>query len=198
LLPAITNNEREESNTVTELRIRTYGAAVAEKEAAALATKSKSKHNYKKMTMSPKEYQSFAKTMEPPRSILGNCVKAFVFGGAVCVLGQVIQELYVHLMGMSEEAASNPTVATLILISVILTCLGVYDKIAQWAGAGSAVPVTGFANSMCSAALEHRSEGLVLGVGANMFKLAGSVIVFGTVAAFFVGIAHLILGTGGQ
>ncbi|KRE47158.1 stage V sporulation protein AC [Paenibacillus sp. Soil522] len=163
-----------------------------------MATKNKSKHNYKKMSMSPKEYQFFAKTMEPPRSILGNCLKAFVFGGAVCVLGQVIQEMYVHLMGMSEEAASNPTVATLILISVILTCLGVYDKIAQWAGAGSAVPVTGFANSMCSAALEHRSEGLVLGVGGNMFKLAGSVIVFGTVAAFFVGIAHLILGTGGQ
>jgi stage V sporulation protein AC len=114
------------------------------------------------------------------------------------VLGQAIQEMFVHLMGMSQEAASNPTVATLILISVILTSLGVYDKIAQWAGAGSAVPVTGFANSMCSAALEHRSEGLVLGVGGNMFKLAGSVIVFGTVAAFFVGIAHLILGTGGQ
>lgn len=158
----------------------------------------KSKKSLQKMSMSPKEYQSFAKTMEPPRSVLGNCLKAFVFGGAVCVFGQVIQELYVHLMGMSEEAASNPTVATLILISVILTSLGVYDKIAQWAGAGSAVPVTGFANSMCSAALEHRSEGLVLGVGGNMFKLAGSVIVFGTVAAFFVGIAHLILGTGGQ
>lgn len=163
-----------------------------------MAAKSKSRNNYKKMAMSPKEYQSFAKSMEPPRSILGNCLKAFVFGGAVCVLGQAIQELYVHLMGMSQEAASNPTVATLILISVILTSLGVYDKIAQWAGAGSAVPVTGFANSMCSAALEHRSEGLVLGVGGNMFKLAGSVIVFGTVAAFFVGIAHLILGTGGQ
>lgn len=163
-----------------------------------MAKKRSSGQPYKKMTMSPKEYQSFAKTMEPPRSIFGNCLKAFLFGGALCVLGQCIQELFVHLMGMTEEAASNPTVATLILISVILTSLGVYDKIAQWAGAGSAVPVTGFANSMCSAALEHRAEGLVLGVGANMFKLAGSVIVFGTVAAFFVGIAHLILGTGGQ
>lgn len=163
-----------------------------------MAKKGKGGHNYKKMSMSPQEYQSFAKTMEPPRSIFTNCLRAFVFGGAVCVLGQAIQELFVHLMGMTEEAASNPTVAVLILISVILTCFGVYDKIAQWAGAGSAVPVTGFANSMCSAALEHRSEGLVLGVGSNMFKLAGSVIVFGTVAAFFVGIAHLILGTGGQ
>ncbi|MNN88475.1 SpoVA protein [compost metagenome] len=85
----------------------------------------------------------------------------------------------------------------MILISVILTSFGVYDKIAQWAGAGSAVPVTGFANSMCSAALEHRSEGLVLGVGGNMFKLAGSVIVFGTVAAFFVGLLHWIFTYGG-
>ncbi|MDQ0059238.1 stage V sporulation protein AC [Paenibacillus harenae] len=163
-----------------------------------MSTKSTGSQKYKKMTMSPKEYQSFAKTREPSRSIFANCIRAFIIGGLICVLGQAIQEMFVHLMGMDREAASNPTVAVLILLSVILTCLGVYDKIAQWAGAGSAVPVTGFANSMCSAALEHRSEGLVLGVGSNMFKLAGSVIVFGVVAAFVVGIVHLILGTGGQ
>ncbi|MDF2834384.1 MAG: stage sporulation protein [Paenibacillus sp.] len=153
---------------------------------------------YQKMSMSPKEYQTFAKGKEPPRSVFANCVKAFLVGGAICVVGQVIMELFMHLMDMTPEQAGNPTVAVLIFISVILTSLGVYDKLAQFAGAGSAVPVTGFANSMCSAALEHRSEGLVLGVGGNMFKLAGAVIVYGTVAAFFVGIAHLILGTGGQ
>ena len=102
------------------------------------------------------------------------------------------------IFNMSTTEAASPTVAVMILISVILTSLGVYDKIAQWAGAGSAVPVTGFANSMCSAALEHRAEGLVLGVGGNMFKLAGSVIVFGTVAAFIVGIIYAILGLGGS
>lgn len=96
-----------------------------------------------------------------------------------------------------RKTAGNPTVAVLIIISVILTSFGVYDKIAQWAGAGSSVPVTGFANSLCSAAIEHRAEGLVLGVGGNMFKLAGSVIVFGTVAAFIVGIVHLIITGGG-
>lgn len=154
-------------------------------------------NKYKDMSMSPKEYQNFVKTREPSRSILTNCLKAFVVGGAICVLGQAIQEMFIHLMGMTKENASNPTVAVLILLSVILTSLGVYDKMAQWAGAGTAVPVTGFANSMCSAALESRSEGLVLGVGASMFQLAGSVVVFGTVAAFFVGIAHLIFGTGG-
>jgi len=75
--------------------------------------------------------------------------------------------------------------------------MGVYDKFAQWAGAGSAVPVTGFANSMASAAIEHQSEGMVLGVGGKMFKLAGPVIVFGTVAAFAVGIVHLLIKGGG-
>lgn len=98
---------------------------------------------------------------------------------------------------MSTKEAASPTVAVMILISIILTCFGVYDKISQFAGAGTAVPVTGFANSMCSAALEHRAEGLVLGVGANMFKLAGSVIVFGVVAAFIIGIIYACLGFGG-
>jgi stage V sporulation protein AC len=101
--------------------------------------------------------------------------------------------MFVHWAGFDEKKASNPTVAVLIFLSVVLTSLGVYDKIAQWAGAGSAVPVTGFANTMSSAAIEHRSEGLVLGVGGKMFKIAGPVIVFGVVAAFVVGIVHLIL-----
>jgi len=163
---------------------------------AIIATTSGSK--YKKMTMSPKEYKTFAKNREPGRTVWGNCLRAFLVGGVICTLGQVIQDLFVNLAGMSKTAASNPTVAILILISVILTCLGVYDNIAQWAGAGSAVPVTGFANAMCSSALEHRSEGLVLGVGGNMFKLAGSVIVFGTVAAFIIGIVYMAFGLEGH
>ncbi|WP_028561713.1 stage V sporulation protein AC [Paenibacillus pinihumi] len=163
-----------------------------------MTTKSAGHGSYKKIGMSPKEYKKFAKNREPSRSIGANCLRAFLIGGLICVVGQFIQNMFMHYFKMSETEAGNPTVAVMILISVILTCLGVYDKISQWAGAGSAVPVTGFANSMCSAALEHRSEGLVLGVGGHMFRLAGSVIVFGTVAAFFVGIVHLILGTGGQ
>jgi len=153
---------------------------------------------YKPVSMSPKEYQSFAKSREPARPALKNCIRAFVIGGLICVLGQAIQTMYQAALRLTPAQASGPTVATLIFISIVLTCLGVYDKIAQWAGAGTAVPVTGFANSMASAALEHRSEGLVLGVGGNMFKLAGSVIVFGTVAAFFVGIVHIILGLRGH
>lgn len=152
----------------------------------------------KKATPVQQEYQELAKQIEPKRPIFKNCCRAFLAGGMICVIGQAIQEMFVHWAGFDEKAASNPTVAVLILISVILTSLGVYDEFAQWAGAGSAVPVTGFANSMASAAIEHQSEGMVLGVGGKMFKIAGPVIVFGTVAAFFVGILTFVFkGTGG-
>jgi stage V sporulation protein AC len=151
----------------------------------------------KNLTMTQQEYQSLAKKMEPKRPVVKNCIRAFLVGGFICLLGQGLMEIFMKWFDFTPKTAGNPTVAVLILISVILTSFGVYDKIAQWAGAGSAVPVTGFANSMCSAAIEHRSEGLVLGVGGNMFKLAGSVIVFGSVAAFFVGIVHMFFGAGG-
>ncbi|MFD0692891.1 stage V sporulation protein AC [Paenibacillus sp. GCM10027628] len=146
----------------------------------------------KNMTMTQQEYQKLAKAKEPKRPVLQNCIRAFLVGGFICLIGECLMQGFIKWFGFSEKTAGNPTVAVLIFISVILTSFGVYDKIAQWAGAGSAVPVTGFANSLCSAAIEHRAEGLVLGVGGNMFKLAGSVIVFGTVAAFVVGIVHLI------
>ncbi|KIL37624.1 stage V sporulation protein AC [Cohnella kolymensis] len=146
----------------------------------------------KNLTAVQQEYKELAKKREPARPVSKNCVRAFLVGGAICLLGQGIQEIFVHYAGFNEKEAGNPTVAILILISVILTSLGVYDKIAQFAGAGSAVPVTGFANTMASAAIEHRSEGLVLGVGGKMFKVAGPVIVYGTVAAFIVAILHLL------
>lgn len=152
----------------------------------------------KNMTPTMQQYQELAKTKEPPRPVLTNCLKAFLVGGIISIIGQALMFMFQTYFGFTEKTAGNPTVAVLILLAVILTSLGWYDKIAQWAGAGTAVPVTGFANSMSSAALEHRSEGLVLGVGGNMFKLAGSVIVYGTVAAFFIGILHLLfVGQGG-
>ncbi|MBO9609585.1 MAG: stage V sporulation protein AC [Paenibacillaceae bacterium] len=150
----------------------------------------------KKLTMTMQEYQALAKTIEPPRPVAINCVRAFVVGGFICAIGEGLMKLFQHTFGFDEKTAGNPTVAVLILISVLMTSFGIYDKIAQWAGAGTSVPVTGFANSLCSAALEHRSEGIVLGIGGNMFKLAGSVIVFGTVAAFVVGLIKMIFGMG--
>ncbi|WP_047155249.1 stage V sporulation protein AC [Aneurinibacillus tyrosinisolvens] len=132
------------------------------------------------------EYQSFAKQREPARPIFRNVILAFFVGGFICLIGQFIQTFFMNVFHFSQKAAGNPTVAVLIFTSVLLTGLGVYDKIAQFAGGGTAVPVTGFANSIASAAIEHKTEGYVLGVGGNMFKLAGSVIVFGVVSAFFV------------
>ncbi|RXT09081.1 stage V sporulation protein AC [Ammoniphilus sp. CFH 90114] len=140
----------------------------------------------KKLSPTQQEYQQFAKAREPQRPVLFNCVRAFLVGGFICLLGQLISDFYMTYFDFNERTAGNPTVATLIFIAVLLTGFGVYDHIAQWAGAGTAVPVTGFANSVASAAIEHRSEGFVLGVGGNMFKLAGSVIVFGVFAAFVV------------
>jgi len=151
----------------------------------------------KKVTPTQKEYQDLAKRIEPKRPVFKNCVRAFLVGGSICLFGQVLQEMFMHYFHFDQSKAGNPTVACLIFISVVLTSFGVYDKFAQWAGAGSAVPVTGFANSMASAAIEYRSEGLVLGTGSNMFKLAGSVIVFGTFSAFVIGLIYLIFGISG-
>jgi len=151
----------------------------------------------KKLTRTQQEYQQLAKRHEPKRPVLRNFVRAFLAGGLICVIGQALMELFIHVFDFTEKTAGNPTVAVLIFGSVVLTSLGVYDRIAQWAGAGSAVPVTGFANSIASAAIEHRSEGFVLGVGGNMFKLAGSVIAFGVVSAFVIGLIKTLIKMGG-
>lgn len=147
----------------------------------------------KKLTPTQQQYQAFAKEREPKRPVLLNCVKAFFVGGIICTIGQVLQMIFMKYFGFNEKTAGNPTVAILIIISVLLTGFGVYDHIAQWGGAGTAVPVTGFANTIASAAIEHRSEGYVLGVGGNMFKLAGSVIAYGVFSAFVVAIIKLAI-----
>jgi stage V sporulation protein AC len=137
-------------------------------------------------------YAEKIKPIQPKPPYVINCLKAFVVGGLICLIGQAIQMFYMTYFNFSEETAGNPTVATLILIAALLTGLGVYDKIGQFGGAGSIVPVTGFSNACTSAALEHKSEGLVLGVATNLFKLAGAVIVFGAVAAYVFGMIRYI------
>ncbi|QHE52585.1 stage V sporulation protein AC [Pontibacillus sp. HMF3514] len=139
-----------------------------------------------------KQYNNTLKNYQPKPNLIVNCLKAFLVGGLICLFGQFLTDIYMNVFDMTEKEAGNPTVTTLILLSALLTGFGVYDKLGQFAGAGSAVPVTGFANSITSAALEHRSEGIVLGVATNMFKLAGSVIVFGVVAAYVVGIIRYV------
>jgi len=147
----------------------------------------------KKLTSVQQEYQKFSVAREPKRPVLFNCLKAFLVGGLICMIGQGVSEIFLWNFDFTEKTVGNPTVAIMILLSVILTAVGIYDHIAQWAGAGTAVPVTGFANSMASAAIEHRSEGFVLGVGGKMFKLAGSVIVFGVFSAFVVALIKTLL-----
>jgi stage V sporulation protein AC len=154
---------------------------------------SNKKNGSNKFTPAQKKYQSYAKAREPKRPVLLNCVRAFFVGGIVCTIGQALQWMFIKFFGFTELNAGNPTVACLVIISVLLTGLGVYDHIAQWAGAGTSVPVTGFANSIASSAIEHRSEGYVLGVGANMFKLAGSVIAYGVFSAFVIAIIKIAI-----
>ncbi|WP_182199897.1 stage V sporulation protein AC [Paraliobacillus salinarum] len=140
-----------------------------------------------------KSYQKIAQQQERKRPILKNCIYAFFFGGLICTIGQGISTFYMYFFDFTEQTVGNPTTATLIFITMLLTGFGVYDHIAQFAGAGTAVPVTGFGNAVISAAIEHRSEGFVQGVGGNMFKLAGSVILFGVFSAFVVALIKTIL-----
>ncbi|MFC4184240.1 stage V sporulation protein AC [Saccharococcus thermophilus] len=146
----------------------------------------------KKLTPVQQEYHLFEKERETKRPVVKNCIRAFLIGGLICTIGQAISYFYMYFFDFTEQTVGNPTVATMVFISMILTGFGVYDRIAQFAGAGSAVPVTGFGNAVISAAIEHRTEGFVLGVGSNMFKLAGSVILFGTFAAFVVALVKTI------
>jgi stage V sporulation protein AC len=143
--------------------------------------------------MDAKSYQQTVDQMAPKRPVFKNCMKAFLTGGIICAIGQVVSFLYMYFFNFTERTASNPSVATMVFLSMVLTGFGIYKKIGQFGGAGSAVPVTGFGNAVISAAIEHKSEGFILGVGVNMFKLAGPVIVYGVFSAFVVALIKTIL-----
>ncbi|WP_078553164.1 stage V sporulation protein AC [Bacillus alkalicellulosilyticus] len=142
-----------------------------------------------------KQYLKKIKPLQPKRPIFKNGIKAYVIGGIICAIGQGISNFYLFTFDLTERTVISPTIATLILIAALLTGFGVYDRLGQFAGAGALVPVTGFSNAMTSAALEHKSEGLVFGIGSNMFKIAGAVIVFGVVSAYLVGLTRLLVQT---
>lgn len=151
--------------------------------------------NKKKKQQLPPEaqqYQDIQKKREIKRPILKNCIKAFLVGGLICTFGQLITNFYIYFFDFTEKTAGNPTVATLVIITMILTGFGIYDHIGQFSGAGTAVPVTGFANAVISSAIEHRTEGFILGVGMNMLKLAGPVIVYGVFSAFVIALIKTI------
>ena len=141
--------------------------------------------------MDKKEYEVLVKKASPPSKHLKNCTFAFLVGGFICALAQVFLEIYLKL-NIPEENAKILASVTIIFIAALLTGLKVFDDIAKFAGAGTLVPITGFANSVVSPAIEFKREGFVLGVGANMFKIAGPVIVYGTVASVIYGIIYWI------
>ena len=142
------------------------------------------------------EYKKLTKSLSPKSKLFKNSAKAFLFGGGICMLGELLASLYFHL-GASEKNAYILVTVSLIFIAAVLTGLGVFDKIARHAGAGTLVPVTGFANAVVSPAIDTKSEGFILGVGAKIFTVAGPVILFavlfGTLYGIIFYIAHLFL-----
>ncbi|MBQ2705154.1 MAG: stage V sporulation protein AC [Clostridia bacterium] len=138
-----------------------------------------------------KEYDSLTKQVSPNSPVVSDCIRAFLVGGAVCAFGQGLLNFYLWL-GMDKEPAKSLVSVTLILITAMLTAAHLYDNYARFAGAGSLVPITGFANAVASPAVEFKSEGWILGIGANMFKIAGPVIVYGTVASVVYGVIYWI------
>lgn len=138
-----------------------------------------------------KEYQEMIKGIKPKRPILRNILVAFLVGGLICLIGQVILNAFMA-GGMDQKEASGVTSAVMVILGALLTALGVYDELGKFAGAGSAIPITGFANSIVSPALEFKREGYVLGLGAKMFTVAGPVIVYGSVTAIIVALFSLL------
>lgn len=140
----------------------------------------------KRMTTAQQQYDALVSTIEPKRPILKNCYRAFLVGGTICAIGQLLQWTFINYFNFDEKSSVGPTTLVLIFFAVLFTGLGIYDHLSQWAGSGTAVPITGFANSIASASIEHKSEGFVLGVAGNMFQLAGAIIVYGVFSAFVV------------
>ena len=139
-----------------------------------------------------KNYKQYVEEISPKPKYLKNYTLAFIIGGIICVIGQGINDLYIKILGLDKMAAATSTSITLIFIGALLTGLGVYDLIGKRAGAGSIIPITGFANSIVSPAMEYKREGYVLGVGANLFKIAGPVLVYGIGSSILCGFFYYI------
>ncbi len=144
-----------------------------------------------RMDISNEEYGKMVKKASPPSGVLINCLKAFFIGGAICCFGQLLFSIY-NKLGMNSTETRTAVSLTLIFITAVLTGTGVFDRIAKHAGAGTTVPITGFANSTVSPALEFKSEGFIMGTGANIFRISGPVILYSTVSAMVYGFVYWI------
>ena len=142
--------------------------------------------------ISSKEYNKIVTKNSPKSKLFVNCIKAFLIGGAICTIGQGFTDLYA-MLGAAEKDSKTLCSVTLIFIGILLTAIGVYDKIAKHGGAGTLVPITGFANAVSSPAIEFKSEGDIAGLGAKLFIIAGPVIVYGVSASIIYGFVLWIL-----
>lgn len=138
-----------------------------------------------------KEYEAYVKEKTPVHNVYLNMGKAFLVGGAICLLGQVILN-YCKDQGLEDQLAGSWTSMILVLLSVLLTGFGIYPKIAKWGGAGALVPITGFANSVAAPAIEYKKEGQVFGIGCKIFTIAGPVILYGIVTTWILGLIYWI------
>ena len=144
------------------------------------------------MNMTKETYKKYADARAPRSPMLRDCTRAFLVGGLICCIAQALTDTYTKLCGMEKQDAGTLTAATLVLAAAILTGLGVFDRIAKFAGAGTLVPITGFANAVVSPAIDAKSEGLILGVGAKVFSVAGPVLLYGTLAGTAYGVIYWI------
>ena len=144
------------------------------------------------MDMTPKEYQQYVQQKSKKSPILKDVALAFIIGGLICVVGQAIQNGW-SAAGLNEEDAGTATSCTLVLLSALLTGFNLYSRLARFGGAGTLVPITGFANAVVSPAIDFKSEGFVTGMAAKMFTVAGPVIVFGTLASVIYGVILMLL-----
>ncbi len=142
--------------------------------------------------MTPQAYQAYIKRKQKPSPLLKNTALAFAVGGAICALGQLLTDGF-RSLGLSAEDAGTAASVSLVFLSVVLTALGLYHRLARFAGAGTLVPITGFANAVASPAVDYRAEGLITGTAVRMFTVAGPVVVFGTAASVVYGVILLLL-----
>lgn len=147
------------------------------------------------MEVDKKQYDKYVKQITPVHSTLKNVLAAFLTGGLICTLGQILLNLFKE-NGLEKDAAAAWTLLILILLSVVLTGLNIFQKIACFGGAGVLVPITGFANSVAAPAIEYKAEGQVFGVGCKIFTIAGPVILYGVLVSWALGVLSMIFGFG--
>lgn len=140
------------------------------------------------------QYNAYVKQVTPTHNLWANMGKAFVMGGAICLLGQIILNIAMGVFGVKQDDAALWCSLILVLLSVILTSFNVYGLLANWGGAGALVPITGFANGVCASAVEFQKEGQVFGIGCQIFKIAGPVILYGIFSSWVLGLIYWVLG----